>query len=83
MDLHPRHQALLENRAYEIGLCATNDPLKMMPMEVCIIPEIYPLGPIPRLQNMIQRYNSDQYDRLSQKGYRLNLIKGEYEKVKS
>ena len=83
MDLTPRNQALLEKRAYEIGIVATGQPLKMMPMEVAIIPEIYPLGPIPRLQNMIQRYNCDQFDRLSQKGYRLDMIKGEYEKIKS
>jgi len=55
----------------------------MMPMEVAMIPEIYPLGPVPRLQNMIQRYNMTQYDRLSEKGYTLNLVKGEYEKIKS
>jgi hypothetical protein len=82
MNLTPRNQALLENRAYEIGILATGEPLKMMPMEVAVIPEIYPLGPIPRLQNMIQRYNADQFDRLSQKGYSLDLVKGEYEKVK-
>jgi len=83
MELHPRHLYLLENRAHEIGLCASSEPLKMMPIEIAIIPEVYPLGPVPRLQNMIQRYNSDQYDRLSQKGYALNLVKGEYEKIKS
>ena len=83
MDLTPRNQALLETRAYEIGIIATGQPLKMMPMEVAMIPEIYPLGPIPRLQNMIQRYNMAQYDRLTEKGYALNLVKGEYEKIKS
>jgi hypothetical protein len=83
MDLTSRHAHLLETRAYEIGIIATGQPLKMMPMEVAMIPEIYPLGPVPRLQNMIQRYNMTQYDRLSEKGYTLNLVKGEYEKIKS
>ena len=83
MDLSHRHAHIMEVRAYEIGVIASGQPLKMMPMEVAMIPEIYPLGPVPRLQNMIQRYNMTQYDRLSEKGYALNLVKGEYEKVKS
>jgi hypothetical protein len=83
MDLTPRNQMLVETRAYEIGLCATGQPLKMMPIEIAIIPEVYPLGPVPRLANMVQRYNVSQYDRLSQKGYALNLVKGEYEKIES
>lgn len=82
MDLSLRNQSLLETRAYEIGLCATGQPLKMMPMEIAIIPEVYPLGPVPRLANMVQRYNALQYDRLSEKGYSLDFVKGEYEKIK-
>lgn len=77
---HPRNLALIEMRAYQLGLCATNEPLKMLPIEVAYIPEIS-LQPIPRLENMVRRYNMAQYDRLSQKGYRLNLLKGEYEKT--
>lgn len=76
----PRDFAMMEMRAYEIGLCATNDPLKMMPFEVAVIPEVNGPMPVPRLENMIRRYNMDQFDRLSQKGYRLNLVRGEYEK---
>lgn len=73
----------MERRAYEIGLIASGYPLKMMPMEVAVIPEICPSGPIPRLANMVQKYNADQYDRLSENGYRLNMVAGEYEKIKS
>lgn len=78
-----RQDHLMEIRAYEIGLMASGAPLRMLPYEIACIPEIYPLGPVPRLQNMIHRYNMEQFDRLSQKGYRLNLLKGEYEKIKS
>ena len=45
------------------------------------IPEIDPYRPIPRLRSMIMRYNTDQFDRLTKRGYKLNLIKEEYEKV--
>jgi len=82
MDFSERQNSMLEIRAYEIGLCASGQPLKMMPMEIAIIPEVYPLGPVPRLANMVRRYNCDQYDRLSGKGYALDLVKGEYEKTK-
>ena len=78
-----RQDHLMEIRAYQIGVIASGEPLKMLPVEVACIPEIYPLGPVPRLQNMVHRYNMEQFDRLSQKGYRLNLLKGEYEKIKS
>lgn len=78
-----RQDHLMEIRAYQIGVIASGEPLKMLPYEVACIPEIYPLGPVPRLQNMVHRYNMEQFDRLSQKGYRLNLLKGEYEKIKS
>lgn len=83
MEYHPRAQALLEMRAYEIGMVASRQPFKMLPIECALIPEIYPLGPVPRLQNMVFRYNMDQFDRLSQKGYKLNLLEGEYEKTES
>jgi hypothetical protein len=79
--MNPRARALIEMRAYELGMCATNQPLRMLPLEVSFIPEIS-LQPIPRLENMVKRYNMDQFDRLSKKGYRLDLTKGEYEKVK-
>ena len=81
--MHPRALAMIEMRAYELGVCATNEPLRMLPIEVACIPEINPLQPIPRLENMVRRYNMDQYDRLSQKGYRLDLLKGIYEKIKT
>lgn len=79
--MSPRQFAMLEHRAYEIGLCATNQPLKMIPFEVAVIPEVNGMMAVPRLENMIRRYNMEQFDRLSQKGYRLNLVKGEYEKT--
>ena len=81
--IHPRALALIEMRAYELGMCASNQPLRMLPMEVAVISEINPVQPVPRLENMVRRYNMDQYDRLSQKGYRLDLVKGEYEKAES
>ena len=81
MSIDHRQAKLMEIRAYEIGLCASGEPLKLMPFDVAVIPEIS-LMPIPRLENMCRRYNMEQYDRLSQKGYRLNLLKGEYEKAK-
>jgi len=80
--MNPRALNLIEIRAYELGMCATNDPLAMLPIEVACIPEISHL-PIPRLENMVKRYNMDQFDRLSQKGYRLNYTKGVYEKAES
>jgi len=79
--MNARTLSLIEMRAYQLGMCATSEPLRMLPIEVACIPEIS-LQPIPRLESMVRRYNMDQFDRLSQKGYRLNLLKGEYEKVK-
>ena len=79
--MHPRALALIEMRAYELGMCASNQPLRMLPMEIACIPEINPLQPVPRLENMVRRYNMEQYDRLSQKGYRLNMMKECYEKI--
>ena len=79
--MSPRAMKLIEMRAYELGLCATNEPLRMLPIEVAYIPELS-LQPIPRLENMVRRYNMEQYDRLGQKGYRLDLTKGVYEKIK-
>ena len=79
--MHPRAMAMIEMRAYELGMCATSEPLKMLPIEVACIPEINPLQPIPRLENMVKRYNMDQFDRLSQKGYRLDFLKGVYERI--
>ena len=78
--MNPRLANLLEIRAYEIGLAASTDPLKQLPIEIAMIPEIDPFQPIARLRSMLTRYNMDQFDRLSQKGYTLNYIKGEYEK---
>ena len=78
--MNARALSLVEMRAYQLGMCATNEPLKMLPIEVAYIPEIS-LQPIPRLESMVKRYNMDQFDRLSQKGYRLNFLKGEYEKT--
>ena len=80
MRMNSRLAHILEIRAYEIGLAASSDPLKQLPMDIAVIPEIDPFMPIPRLRNMLTRYNMDQFDRLSQKGYKLNYLKGEYEK---
>jgi hypothetical protein len=80
--MNPRLAHILEIRAYEIGLAASTDPLKQLPMDIAMIPEIDPFQPIPRLRSMLTRYNMDQFDRLIEKGYMLNYIKGEYEKSK-
>jgi len=64
-------------------LAASSDPLKQLPIEVALIPQIDPFQPVPRLAMMVTRYNQQQFDRLTDKGYRINLVKGEYEKSKS
>jgi hypothetical protein len=81
--MNARSAILMEQRAYEIGLAATTDPLKQLPIDIAYIPQIDPLQPVLRLAMMVTRYNQQQFDRLTDKGYQLNLLKGEYEKSKS
>jgi hypothetical protein len=68
-----------EVRAWEIALAATTDPLKQLPFEIAIVDNFL----IKRLQNMCCKYNQLQFDRFTEKGYKLNLLTGEYEKPRS
>ena len=65
----------IANQAWDIALAASNDPMKQLPFEVAIVDNFL----IKRLQNMCLKYNQLQFDRLTKKGYKLNLLKGEYE----
>lgn len=71
----------IEYRAHQIALAVSRDPMHQLPLGLAFIPEVDPERPLPYLKNMLVRYNMDQYDRLSEKGYALNLTTEEYEKV--
>jgi hypothetical protein len=49
-------------------------------MEVAWIPEVDPTKPIAYLKKLVLKYNSDQFDRLTEKGYRFDMVKGIYER---
>ena len=77
----------IDYRAHQIALSVSRDPMRQLPMGLACIPEVQvmmggnPDYPIPYLRNMLVRYNMDQYDRLTSKGYALNLTTEEYEKI--
>ena len=77
----------IEYRAHQIALAVSRDPMHQVPFGLACIPEVQielggdPEHPLPYLRNMLMRYNMDQYDRLTEKGYALNLTTEEYEKV--
>ena len=68
-----------ESRMYHIALAASREPLRQLPLMLAFIPE-RPRDSV-RLASMLMRYNSDQFDRLTGKGYRLNFMTETYEKV--
>ena len=70
---------MIEIRAYEIALAATTEPLKQLPFEIAVIGT----NMVKRLKNMCCRYNQIQFDRLVEKGYKLNFLTGEYENTRS
>ena len=71
---------LIEKRTYDLAISTCGDPLKQLPMEVAWIPEIDPTKPIAYLKKLVLKYNSDQFDRLTEKGYRFDMVKGIYER---
>jgi len=77
----------IDYRAHQIALAVSRDPMHQLAFDLACIPEVQielggnPEHPLPYLRNMLMRYNMDQYDRLSSKGYVLNLTTEEYEKI--
>lgn len=71
----------IDYRAHQIALAVSRDPMHQLPICLAYIPEVDPERPLPYLKNMLVRYNMDQYDRLTEKGYALNLTTEEYEKI--
>lgn len=77
----------IDYRAHQIALAVARKPLSMLCCGLANVPEVQcELGinqelPVPYLRNMVIRYNMEQYDRLTSKGYTLNLTTEEYEKI--
>lgn len=74
MDARLRRE--VDVRAHEIAVATTRFPLRMIPLECAIVGNQLSL----KLQGMICRTNSRQFDALSESGYRLNFVTGEYQK---
>lgn len=70
-----------ETRAYQIALAASREPLRQLPLMLAFIPGH--ARESVRLASMLTRYNSDQFDRLTGEGYRLNFLTETYEKIHS
>lgn len=68
-----------EQRGYFIALAASREPLRQLPLIMAQISH-YP-AMTARLTMMLMRYNSDQFDRLTAQGYRLNMLTETYEKI--
>lgn len=66
----------VEVRAHEIAMAVSRYPLRMIPLECAVVGNQLSL----KLQGMICRNNSRQFDVLSESGYRLNFVTGEYQK---
>jgi len=71
-----RMQHAVDVRAHDIALATARLPMRMIPLECAVIQNQLSL----RLQSLICRANTDQFDRLSEQGYRLNFLTGEYQK---
>jgi hypothetical protein len=71
---------LIEKRTHDLAIATCGNPLKQLPMEVAWIPEIDPTKPIAYLKKLVLKYNSEQFDRLTEKGYRFDMVKGIYER---
>jgi len=72
---------LVDIRVHQIALASAGEPMRQLPFLLACITEVDPIRPIPRLKNILMRYNMEQFDRLTAKGYKLNLLREEYEKV--
>ena len=66
-------------RAYAIALAVSREPLRQLPICLASIPG-YPKESF-RMAIVLTRYNMDQFDRLTNKGYRLNMLTETYEKI--
>jgi|688.fasta_scaffold58535_5 hypothetical protein len=73
--LDARMRREMDVRAHDIAVVATSHPFRMIPLECAVIHNQLSL----RLQSLVCRANSDQFDRLTNKGYRLNFVTGEYQ----
>lgn len=73
MDARMRRE--VDVRAWEIATAKTQYPLQMIPLQCAVVGNQLSL----KLHGMICRQNSDQFDHLTEKGYRLNFLTGEYQ----
>jgi len=74
MDARMRRE--VDVRAWEIASAHSRHPLRMIPLQCAVVQNHLSLT----LQGLICRTNSEQYDRLTGDGYRLNFMTEQYEK---